>query len=496
MSRFLAAPSGRLHKFVSITRRVLPAALLLSWAAGCTMPYALPEDARVQAMGSAALDTPPPVLAARPSARHGVAKTVDSLPETAVLTDYVEHALRHSPALAAAYQDWRAAAERVPQARSLPDPQLGVGLVFDQVERDASYMGERYSISQRFPWFGKLGLQGDIALEDVRLAARRYEAQRLQLAEQVTGAWFELAWLHAAAGVATENRALLLSLESMTRARYRVGEASLADVNRAQVELGRIDDQLRSLEDLRGPAAARLNALLGRPADAPLQGDFGAPSTQPVPELPGLDDAQWLALARTYNPGLAAAEHAVARENRAEALARREYYPDVTLGLEYGRDASARMARMDGGGADTLAGMISFSLPIRRGRIEAGVREARARATAAARRAQAETFDLEAELRQALFVERDTARRMQLYGSTLLPKARQSLASVEAAYLTGEAGFSDLIEAHRVVLEFSLAHERAAADRALAIAGIRSLVGASFEDLDALAAPQTESVDE
>jgi len=496
MSRFLAARWGRLHKFVSIARRALPAAVLLPLAAGCAAPYALPDDARVRGMGVAASHAPLPVLAARPSTRHRVAATVEPLPETAVLNDYVDYALRHSPALAAAYQDWRAAVERVPQARSLPDPQLGVGLVFDQVERDANYMGERYSISQRFPWFGKLGLQGDIALEDVRLAARRYEAQRLQLAEQVTGAWFELAWLHAAQAAAAENRALLVSLESITRTRYRVGEATLADVNRAQVELGRIDDQLRSLEDLRGPAAGRLNALLGRPADAELRGDFGAPSKQYVPELPGLDDAQWLALARTYNPGLAAAEHAVARESQAEALARREYYPDVTLGLEYGRDANARMARMDGGGADTVAGMISFSLPIRRGRIAAGVREAEARLTAAAHAAQAEAFDLEAELQQALFVRRDTARRVQLYGSTLLPKARQSLASVEAAYLTGEAGFSDLIEAHRVVLEFSLAHERAAADRARAIAGIRSLVGAPREDLETFAPPQTESVDE
>ncbi len=496
MFRFLTAPWGRLHNFVSIARRVLPVAVLLPWAAGCAAPYALPDDARVRPLGSPAVLAPPPVLAARPSERHGVQPTAAPLPEPAALNDYVDYALRHSPALAAAYQEWRAAAERVPQARSLPDPQLGVGLVFDQVEQDASYMGERYSISQRFPWFGKLGLQGDIALEDVRLAARRYEAQRLQLAEQVTGAWFELAWLHAARAVAAENRALLASLESITRARYRVGETSLADVNRAQVELGRIDDQLRSLEDLRGPAAARLNALLGRPADAELGGNFDAPSKQYVPELPGLDDVRWLALAREYNPGLAAAEHAVERESRAEALARREYYPDVTLGVEYGRDANARMARMDGGGADTVAGMISFSLPIRRGRIAAGVREARARLNAAAHAAQAEAFDLEAELQQALFVRRDTARRMQLYGSTLLPKARQSLASVETAYLTGEAGFSDLIEAHRVVLEFSLAHERAAADRARAIAGIRSLVGAPLEDLETLAAPHTESVDE
>jgi outer membrane protein, heavy metal efflux system len=53
---------------------------------------------------------------------------------------------------------------------------------------------------------------------------------------------------------------------------------SQADVNRAQVELGRLDEQLRSLLDMLGPAAAELNAVLGRPAHARLPAAPAAPS--------------------------------------------------------------------------------------------------------------------------------------------------------------------------------------------------------------------------
>jgi outer membrane protein, heavy metal efflux system len=475
MSSCVSAVRGRTSPFP------VAAVVAIFWsalAAGCATPAAPPEplarpaDHRTAPAGTA----PRPRLA---PGEEPAASEPAGLADDATLDDYIAYAMRHSPELDAAYHRWRAAAERVSQARTLPDPQLGFAIVLDQVDASTDYMGERYSISQMFPWFGKLALREDVALEDAHAEARRFEATRLELAEQVTRAWFELAWLRQAVATARENRQLLIHLESVARARYRVGAVSQADVNRAQVELGRLDDQLRSLEDMQGPVAAALNAVLGRPAHARLPGVFDAPSRQSPGVLPELDDEQWLALARERNPGLAAAQHLVTREQQAIALARRDYYPDITLGLEYGRDASARMARMDGGGGDMLAGMVSFSLPIRRGRIAAGVREAEARFGAAARQAQVREHGLEAELMQALFLHRDSIRRVGLYGGTLLPKARQSLASTEAAYRAGDAGFSDLVDAQRVLLEFSLAHERAAADRALALARIRTLVGES-----------------
>ena len=390
----------------------------------------------------------------------------------------LRYAMRHSPALEADYQRWRAALQRVPQARSLPEPQLSLSLLIDEIDRSADYMGERYALSQAFPWFGKLALRGDMAVAEAQVEARRFEATRLALAERVTAAWFEYAWLHQAAETANENRVLLARLEGVARARYRVGEVSQADVNRAQVELGRIDEQWRSLRDRLLPAAAALNAVLGRPAHTRLPVPL-APSRQPLEALPEREPSEWLALARAGNPELAAGRHETEREAHGIELARREYYPEFMLGLEYERGGSGRMARMDGGGSDMVAGMVSFSVPIRRSRYDAGLAEARARHTAASRAVASREFGLEAELQGALFDYRDGVRKLELYGGTLLPKARQSLATTEAAYRTGEAGFADLVDAQRVLLEFALAHERAAVDRALALARINTLVGES-----------------
>ncbi len=400
------------------------------------------------------------------------------LPEDARLDDYVRYAMKHNPDLAAVFHRWQAARETVPRARALPDPQFSFSVVVDRVERGPEYMGERYMLSQRVPWFGRRALGGEVAEARADAEAERLEAVRLDLVHRVSRAYFEYAFQHQALGIARENLNLLVRLESVSRAMFRAGSAALSDVNRAQMEIGRLDDQVRSLEDLLGVAAARLNVALGRPAHAPLPAaPPERPSLQPVPDLPARSDEAWLGLAREHNPGLGAARHDAEGQRRAVALAHKGYYPDVTVGVEYARGASARMAMMDGGGSDMLAGTVAVNLPVWRGTVGAGVRQGQARLGEAGRRVQSLENSLEADLKLALYNHRDSLRKVALYGGTLLPMARQTLATTETAYRAGDAGFSDLIDAQRVLLEFSLAHERAAADRAQAFTQIQALVG-------------------
>ena len=50
------------------------------------------------------------------------------------------------------------------------------------------------------------------------------------------------------------------------------------------------------------------------------------------------------------------------------------------------------------------------------------------------------------------------------------------------AFETGQAGFLDLIDAQRVLIDFRLSLERALADRAIAVARVESLVGDGLEN--------------
>jgi outer membrane protein TolC len=401
-----------------------------------------------------------------------------ALPETAGFDDCVAYAAQHNPELDAAWYRWRAALERVPQARALPDPRASFALVLDEVDRSARRMGERYAITQTVPWFGTRSLREALALEEAQAAARQYDAIRLQVIDQVAQAYCEYSYLRQAVAVTQEIRRLLARLESVVRALYRAGTAGQMDVVRAQVELGRLDDQVRSLEDLLGPAAADLNRALGRPAHAPLPASIARPSEPAGAELADHTDEQWLLLARRHNPELAAIRHEAAGLRRGVDLARRDArYPELMLGVEYARDAGARMAKMDGGGEDMLMPMITVNLPLWRAKYAAGTHEAQARYHEVSRRLQSRELAIEADLKRALFAYRDSGRKLDLYGATLLPRARQALAAAEASYRAGDAAFTDMIDAQRMLLEFALARERAAADRAQAVTRIHALTG-------------------
>ncbi|HER19754.1 MAG TPA: hypothetical protein ENO14_01765, partial [Chromatiales bacterium] len=52
----------------------------------------------------------------------------------ATLQDYLRHAARTNAGLEAAFEEWKAAVEQVPQAKALPDPRFTYGYFIDEVE--------------------------------------------------------------------------------------------------------------------------------------------------------------------------------------------------------------------------------------------------------------------------------------------------------------------------------------------------------------------------
>ncbi len=86
------------------------------------------------------------------------------LDENATIHNYLTYALAHNPGLKSAFDRWRAALEKVPQAKSLPDPSLSYGYFIENIETRVGPQRHRLELMQKFPFFGKLGLRGEMAL--------------------------------------------------------------------------------------------------------------------------------------------------------------------------------------------------------------------------------------------------------------------------------------------------------------------------------------------
>jgi outer membrane protein TolC len=150
---------------------------------------------------------------------------------------------------------------------------------------------------------------------------------------------------------------------------------------------------------------------------------------------------------------------------RAEAslgLARKSGVPDFSLGLEVDFKGDPTMFRPSAG----------MTLPIWRDKIAAEIAGAQASKRAAEARLSAEQVQIAAELASMLFMLREAVRNDALLANKLVPKAKQSLDAARAGYVNGRAGFLDVIDAQRTLLEFELMGIEARTQRELALASL------------------------
>jgi outer membrane protein TolC len=442
--------------------------LMLGLAGTLVFGCASPRERKAFEVLAAAEQTPY-VSDGRPYERHDL----PLLTEDSALSDYLAYAALNNPGLEAAFNRWKAALEKVPQTRFLPDPRFNYAYFIQEVETRVGPQEHKVGLAQMFPWFGKLELRGDVALEAANAERQRYEAAKLKLFYEVKRAYFECYYLGRAIAVNEDNVKLLTYLEAVARTKYKAGAPTYAAVVKAQVELGKLEDRLRTLRDFAaGPVIAELNAALNRPSDAPVL----LPASIPIEEVV-LSDEQLMSRLKERNPELKAMDSMAAKEKAAVDLARKDFFPDITVGLDYIETDDALMPGTSDSGKDPVIGMISVNLPIWRDKYRAAEREAKARHEASLKERSNRENSLVAHLEMALYGFRDAERKIHLYRDALIPKAKQSLKVTQQAYEAGATDFLDLIDSQRVLLEFELSYERALTNRAQKLAEIEMLVG-------------------
>ncbi len=393
-----------------------------------------------------------------------------ALDPRAELAEYVRYAEQHNPKLKQALTRYQAALAKVPSASAWADPRLTYGYFARPVETRTGPQEMRFSAAQTFPWKGKLDLKGRIAQQEAEVEGQRYEAVRRSLIFEVKAAYYDCYFLERAIAVTEENLRLLAHLEEVGRTRYRGGTGEHAPVIKAQVELGRLEDQLRSLRQQRRPAAARLNAALGRAATAPI----AVPDSLSMTAL-DLDEEGLKVRLQAANPMLQMRQVQAQAQSLGVELAGKQFYPDLTVSLDY--------IHIGERGENPLMAMASINLPLWRSSYEAEQRAAKLNHQAALQGVADEENRLAAELELALYKQRDAQSRSALYQDSLLPKAEQALNVTQRAFAADRSDFLAVIDAQRTLLEFQLAFERARTDQALHWAEIEKLVGEPTEEI-------------
>ena len=253
-----------------------------------------------------------------------------TLGENPTLSDYLRYAALNNAGLQAAFEQWKVAVEQVPQAKALPDPKFTYSYFIEEVETRVGPQKQKFGIMQAFPWFGKIEARTDAASAAAKAARKRYEAKKLELFYEVKEVFYENVDLASELEIARQNLELLKHFEEVARTKYMTAAATHPDIIRAQVELATIEDVLKSVEELREPIMAKLNAVLNRQSSEML----GWPHEDEF-QMIQINHQQLIGVLRAQNPELAALDFEVeAAKNRVE-LAKKKFWPDIGVGLDW-----------------------------------------------------------------------------------------------------------------------------------------------------------------
>ena len=371
---------------------------------------------------------------------QGVAGAGPELPRDSVLVELVREALGSRPELAQATAAVRAEYARVPQAGALPDPVVSLGLQNDGF--NGLQIGEMESswwsvgATQTFPWYGKRGLRGRATMLGARQVETDLERARLTVQAEVERAYLDVLLVRDQLRILGKLEALWAQAEGLARARYETGEGAQSDILRAQLERGRLKQQRWTLLAEERRRVAVLNRTVGRPLDGPLPtylslGDLIDPS------LPDSTRAESEAAAKS--PELRRARLAVEQSQALISLARREFFPDLTM-------SAAVMPR--GGEFEPMwqAGL-SLSIPIWAGRKQSrAVDEYRLRENAAESGTEAILRLLRQRLEERRALLAALLETNRLYRSGLLVQSEATVTSTMAQYQVGRVTFASVLE--------------------------------------------------
>jgi len=363
------------------------------------------------------------------------------------LSEVYRTARTQSPRAEAARALATAAMARVPSSKLPPDPQVQLGFMNYTIPGLAPMEAigmPQLQVMQMFRTAGKLRLSGRASNAQAGAANERARSVEWEVRNEVAMAFYDLYAVDEALNVSRRTLRLLQDIRSIAEAMYRVGDGRQTDVLRAQVEIARMVEDTVRMTTMRTGMAARLNALLDRPAGSVV----ARPALPVFPDSVMALDAV-LAQSDADRPMLRAAARDVDAASAQAEFARREIWPDLIVGVQYAQRGGAM-------GTERMGSlMLGASVPVFARSRQFKMREE----TAAMRQmAEAELADMRAWTRGDVtnaYANLARARNLSaLYRTTIIPQAEATVSSALAAYRVGGVDFMTLLDDRMTVNKY------------------------------------------
>lgn len=367
-------------------------------------------------------------------------REIAPLPDNPTPDQLVDYALLNNAGLEQHYWEWRSAIEQIPQdatQTSTLNVAAGTSITHGHTSWSSSTLALSNDPMTDIKWPGKLDAAAKQTLEDARATGHRFLKAKYDLRYKVLSAYYDYALNAELIRLEQSNQQLLKTTAMVTNARNTAGSAGQQDVLKASNEVDISGNDIANMQSQLPSERAVINALLSRPADAPLP----VPTDLPPVRTIVYGDGELVELAAKQNPELIALADVIRGRGEGIRLAKLQYVPDFNLSV--GTDLMGVM--------QTLLGQATVPI-LRYEALNAAIAQAEAKLRASEAMRRQAGNDLTAQVVADMTIIRDADRQLDLFNRTILPRARQVVAVGRSAYEAGHASLLDLLDDQRSLI--------------------------------------------
>jgi outer membrane protein TolC len=446
------------------------------------------------------------------------------------LQRYIGIAAKNNPAVLQKFNEYKAALQKVPQAGSLSDPELSIGIFLSPMELVSGKQVADIRLMQMFPWFGVLKSAKD---EMSLMANAKYElfrdAKQLVFYD-VQRTWYELYKVQKNINISEKNIEILKTIERLAIVRFKAapagipgasssnsgitpasvlnnsggssgmqsmggsqnnsasslsyqtspsmqtgsmgasaGTTGLADLYRIQIEAGDLEINIALMKSQQRTIVAKFNSYLNRPPATPVAVAEKIPIDSLRQTLTAVSDSML-----ANNPMLGMLEYEKQSFEAHKKMVSRMGYPMVGAGINYSVINRNEMSASAMNGKDMIMPMVVVTLPVYRKKYNSMQAEAEFGKTATSMNYESIYNSLQNEYYQAVQLYEDAQRRIELYKNQS-ELANRSLDLMLKSFSVSASGLTEVLRVRQQTLEYELKQIEAVTDFNTAVAWLRKL---------------------
>tara|TARA_A100001015_G_scaffold257743_1_gene300518 strand:+ start:806 stop:2056 length:1251 start_codon:yes stop_codon:yes gene_type:complete len=360
------------------------------------------------------------------------------------LDEVIHYGVQHSPQLKAQRLQWESSKSLPKKLGSLSDPILGVRLNGTPAKNsDYTFDQKRYLLKQSFPFWGELTHLKELGDSKVTIAYLEFLLTQNKIVFSIESLVYKLLLNDELTDITKKNKAILTQLANIADVKYQAGLGLQANVLKAQVSKGKLDEELLSLNHQRIVLVEQLKKMLN--VSPTIDITFAIKESTFLKDTLPTPNQNWAHKSLIVQK----ADAMKTSKQSAVQVEKDRYMPNFSAQVEY----------WDNSGMDNqYGGQIMMTVPWFNAKNSASLLEAKKQFESSQYSLQDSTNMVRSMLVSLVSDINTTHKKVLLYEQQLLKDAGLSLSNFRKSYEVDKASFIDYFEAEQTLYKLEKKH--------------------------------------